>query len=349
VPNLQLVGVADLDGARAAALAGEFGIGWHGTDWEAMVRELRPAVVHVVTQPAFRVEPVRRCAALGVQAVIVEKPLAVSLAEAEELARIAAASGLKVIVNTQRRYFASWVGACAAVARELGPVRQVHVHTNAALGCIGGHVIDMVQRLLGDVAPEAIWATAAGAEDWHTNHPGPAHVLASLTYPDRVRVTLEMSKSGVGVPGCGDFWFSTGLEVQAEHGFLWWTEDRGWGWQAHGSATVHRAPTSFAADDAAGQGAFTEAVGRWLSDPATPHGNRLETALRVFRITTAIEAAAALGTRLAYDETALVDRRPELRALLEQREGVHPERVDWRSCPDTAWRRPAVRISGGTE
>jgi predicted dehydrogenase len=198
-------------------------------------------------------------------------------------------------------------------------------------------MIDLVQSLLGDAEPESVWAAAADAEDFHTNHPGPASVLARLIYAGsggRTAVNLELSKHGIGTPRCKGFWMSGGIEIVAERGLVRWTDVNGWSAILDGSPTLS-GPTDFTTDDALGQAAFTEAIADWLRDESMPHGNRLETALRVYRIVAAIIQSAALGRRVSFTEP-IEDCGQELRDKLVAIEGDHPERVDWKTCRDAA-------------
>lgn len=332
VKSIRVAAAADLDEPRRAEFCRLFSLPRAYGDYRRMLAEEKPDIVHCVTQPSFRVEPVRACAEMGVKAVIVEKPLADSLAVAEEIERIAGDTGLKVIVNTQRRYFASW-RACVQALRQpaAGHIEFIRCLTAPSIGCIGSHVIDMIEALLGDVDPTRVWGAACGAEDWHTNHPGPACALASISYPGRVQLLLEMNKHGVGLSGAPHFWGTMRIDVTTTTGRAWWTEFQGWGCQFAGMAQPVTQPTSFSDDDAAGQGAFTEAVATWLSDHSQPHGNRIETAMRVYRVVCAVLRSAASGQAMDYDPARRDDPLPTLRARLEAIEGVHPERVDWKT------------------
>jgi predicted dehydrogenase len=339
VRSFRSLAAADLDAARLNAFADAFGLPARYGDFRAMLAEQRPDLVHCVTQPSFRVEPVEACAEAGVRAIILEKPLANTLADAQRIRDIAHRTGIKVIVNTQRRYYASWHAACAPIRDgRAGAVRSVRVWSNPSIACVGSHMIDLVQSLLGDVEPDSVWATATDAEDYHTNHPGPASVLARLIYSgsgSRVVVNLDLSKHGVGTPGCPGFWMSGGVEIVAERGFVRWTDTNGWTAVVDGQPTLSGS-TNFVADDALGQAAFTEAIADWLRDESKPHGNRLETALRVYGIVAAIIQSAARGRHVSFGQEPIEDCWQELRQKLVANEGDHPGRVDWKTCRDAA-------------
>lgn len=345
VKSIQIAAVADINPERLVDFANKFNIPGRYADYKQMLDTVKPDLVHCVTQPNFRVEPVRVCAEKGVKAIIIEKPMAENLRAAEEIEKIVADTGIKVIVNTQRRYFKSWTDLCKLVqSGQAGAIRHIHLYTNPAVSCVGSHVLDMVQLLLGDPDPTSVLGTAYGAEDWHTSHPGPASILASIIYPGegdrRISLHMEMSKDGVGVRNCPSFWGSMGFDILCDKGHVWWTESNGWGYQLHGMAQPTIFKTLFSEDDPRGQGAFIEAIATWLRDPNTPHGNRLETAIRVYRIVCTIMQSAARGGRIAYNQATLVDCFDELRQQLIAVEGDDPKRVNWSYCAEAVKPKP---------
>jgi predicted dehydrogenase/nucleoside-diphosphate-sugar epimerase len=94
-----LVGVADRSTEFATALGAELGVPAF-TDVDALMREVRPDVVHVVTPPGTH-EPVAAAALEAGAHIYVEKPFAESSAEAESLLALAAAKGREVCAGHQ--------------------------------------------------------------------------------------------------------------------------------------------------------------------------------------------------------------------------------------------------------
>jgi len=335
VKSIKVVAVADLDEERLNKFADEQDIEGRFTDYVQMLKEVKPDIIHCVTQPNFRVQPVRTCAEHGVKAIIIEKPMAETLKQAEEIEQIANETGIKVIVNTQRRYFASWQRVCELVqSGEAGRVRKIRIVANPSVNCVGSHHIDQIQSLLGEPDPETVLATAYGAEDWHSNHPGPASMFASVVYPDRIALHAEFSKDAVSVPDSPGFWMSCGIDIVTDTGMIRWTECNGTQYQFEGMTKPIRFESNFFDDDPAGQGAFTEAIATWLDDENKPHGNRLETAIRVFRIVCTMIQSASRNGRMKYDPATLEDCYEELHQKLLSIEGDHPERFDWGTCRD---------------
>lgn len=96
LPNVRIVGITDIDEARAREVANRFGI--------AAFRSLKIMategldVVHVLTPPASHAAVALEALALGCH-VLVEKPLATSVEDCERLAEEARARNRKVCVN----------------------------------------------------------------------------------------------------------------------------------------------------------------------------------------------------------------------------------------------------------
>jgi predicted dehydrogenase len=80
-PRARLVGVADADPARAAAVGAEPGLP-HATDLAALAAQVEADAVILVTPPFGRAPQIAAACAAGL-AILAEKPLADSLTEAE--------------------------------------------------------------------------------------------------------------------------------------------------------------------------------------------------------------------------------------------------------------------------
>ena len=98
---MTLVAACDLNPERLRACGERFRVPGLYADFEAMLRTERPDVLHVVTPPRIREEPIRLAAEHGVKAVIVEKPVALTLAQARIIRGIAEQTGIKIAVMEQ--------------------------------------------------------------------------------------------------------------------------------------------------------------------------------------------------------------------------------------------------------
>jgi predicted dehydrogenase len=120
-PSARIIGLADADEGRARELAVRFGI----ADVRPTLRDLldaqRPDVVHILTPPQTH-------AALAIEAmeagchVLVEKPMAVNLEEAEAMEAVARRRGVKLCVDHNHLFDPAFVRAKALV--EQGVIGQ---------------------------------------------------------------------------------------------------------------------------------------------------------------------------------------------------------------------------------
>jgi len=105
-PNAELVAVIDADPSRAT----------HGTDYKPWLGKIDAAVVAVPTQQHFRV--VKDCLEAGVH-VLVEKPIATTLEEADGLLELARAKGLILQVGHLQRFNPAFQALVAQGGRPL--------------------------------------------------------------------------------------------------------------------------------------------------------------------------------------------------------------------------------------
>jgi len=102
LPHLECVAVADLDEALAQRTAAQFGVLACESPSSLLARE-DIDIVHLATPP-FTHGPLGREALQAGKHVLCEKPLAVSMDEALELAALSKAQGLVLAVNMMMRY-----------------------------------------------------------------------------------------------------------------------------------------------------------------------------------------------------------------------------------------------------
>lgn len=101
----ELVGVCDCDLGQARVLADQHGIPWPWVYGDPMVllREQRPDVVHILTPPQTHAELAILAMEAGVH-VLVEKPMAVSLEEADRMVETARRMGVHLCVDHNRLF-----------------------------------------------------------------------------------------------------------------------------------------------------------------------------------------------------------------------------------------------------
>src|ERR1700691_2338545 len=128
IPDLRIVGLADLDVERAKARAAEFSLKdlLVAGDVHALIAESRPDLLFDVVVLSARHEVVSAGLAAGCH-VLSEKPMAETLADARDLVARAKAAGRIHAVVQNRRYLAGVRRIARAVRSDtIGAITGVH-------------------------------------------------------------------------------------------------------------------------------------------------------------------------------------------------------------------------------
>ncbi len=151
--HTDLVAVCDTDPERARHCARRWGAAACYADPARLLAEARPEIVSVCTPDVSHYDVVGEVLrADGVRAVLAEKPLATTLAQAEELARLARERGVTLAVNYGRRYSESHARLRDFLrGGGLGEVRLVRGLYGKGTAHNGTHWFDLVRFFLGEV------------------------------------------------------------------------------------------------------------------------------------------------------------------------------------------------------
>ncbi|GBD23471.1 1,5-anhydro-D-fructose reductase [bacterium HR29] len=132
VPEAELAGIVDTDGARALELASTLGCPAFG-DIEAAVRQARPDAAYVATPDHLHRQPVEALAAAGI-AILVEKPLATTVEDARAMTEAVERAGVHAEVNYGLRWHPAFQEARRAIeSGEVGEVRTLSARMNAPI------------------------------------------------------------------------------------------------------------------------------------------------------------------------------------------------------------------------
>jgi predicted dehydrogenase len=230
--------------AKAAELARRYGIGAVTDDWRRVVED--PAIdAVVIATPDFTHEQFAVAAARAGKHILLQKPMARTVAEGRRIVEAARAAGVFLQVSFMHRYFEEVVRARELLAQKaLGPVYAIRMR-NATPGpdwqawfyrkeSVGGgvvmqlgiHGIDLVRHLFGDIesvsAVTALQKRERRLADGSVVHPdNEDHALAIYRLAGGAIATHEMSMSELA--GCDRF----ALEIYGEGGTLWLRTARG--------------------------------------------------------------------------------------------------------------------------
>jgi predicted dehydrogenase len=120
IPEAQLIAVADADLARAKQVAAELEIDYSYNSVEALVERKDIQAVAIVTPAKFHCAAIKACAGAG-KDIFCEKPLTLTVEEADEVLSVTARAGVRLQPGHVRRYDPSHVRAKKRIeAGEIG-------------------------------------------------------------------------------------------------------------------------------------------------------------------------------------------------------------------------------------
>lgn len=102
IEGAELAGVCDLVPERARRIGEQFGVPWF-TDMHEMMRTVRPDAVSILTESGYHARHAIELAAHGAH-ILVEKPMALTLADADAMIEACDAAGVKLFVVKQNRF-----------------------------------------------------------------------------------------------------------------------------------------------------------------------------------------------------------------------------------------------------
>ncbi len=319
-PRFQVVGLCDIDRARAEAAAARCGDAEVGTDAAEMARRLRPDVFCFCTLPDLRLPMIRAGIAGGARLIAFEKPIALSSAEAMAIRSELEAAGVKAVVSHQHRYGAHYRRVREIIAG--GGLGRIHTVYATAVGWMmhmASHLIDYMRWYNGEA--EALWvmAQAAGRGKLTDNHPSPDYLAGFIQFANGVRGVLECGAGAPDVPEVDYWWRKARIAAQGTEGFA--EVLTGGGWRAVTRAGAESGSGSMNYD--LDMPPYIQEMADWLDDDAKPHPCRFESAYKGHEILMALCRSAALGGQTALPLVEGADEIEMLRQHLPERPALH--------------------------
>ncbi|MGQ9631782.1 MAG: Gfo/Idh/MocA family protein [bacterium] len=133
LPNAELRAVADVREDRAKAVAERCGARLWYKDYRSILEDPEVQAVSITTPDFLHLEPIKDSAAAG-KHILVEKPLATDLRDADEIVRSVRASGVKLMVNYSMRWTPSYSAAKSIISSgEIGEVITANARKDDAI------------------------------------------------------------------------------------------------------------------------------------------------------------------------------------------------------------------------
>ena len=144
VPEVELVGMADTWEEQREAARQKWGFQSIHHDYRQMLRETKPDIVSVCTSTKPRAEVVLEIAGggYGVKAIWAEKPISISLHEADQMIEACREAGIALAVNCLRRWRNDYRQALEMIRQGLiGDLLHVQALGNCGISHNGSHLL----------------------------------------------------------------------------------------------------------------------------------------------------------------------------------------------------------------
>lgn len=227
--GVELVGVADLDEGRRQAVSSQVGVPGFAALGE-LLEGAAPELLVLAVPPAGRVALVEEAVGSGVRGILVEKPFALRLSEAERMTRVCEDGGVVLAVCHQLRFCPEFVELRRAVeSGELGEVRLIQAVGFGNLLDQGPHLIDAARWMAGDrrvlsVMSQRGDAAVAGLPAERrppagAAHPAPPWMTHHLSFEGGARAVIETGALYQRGTSFADEWLQKRLTVVGTEGF----------------------------------------------------------------------------------------------------------------------------------
>jgi predicted dehydrogenase len=194
VPDTVLVAACDPAAEKLRVFGERWGVSALYADVDEMMRQEQPDIVSICTNTGIRHEIAQRVIAHGPKAIFLEKPMAESLRQCDEILAGCAERGIVSAVNCSRRWEPSWTRAKELMRDVVGPPRSVVAYCGGGLSHMGSHLLDLVRYLVDDAPAEWVMGHTPDAEA--TAGEGDLAGLGLITFAGGVTAYINMADAG---------------------------------------------------------------------------------------------------------------------------------------------------------
>jgi predicted dehydrogenase len=151
-PGFDLIAASNRGEEKLRAFGDRRGVTALYPDFRKLLSDERPDVVSICTQSPEKADITIAAAEAGVKAIIVEKAMATSLAEADAMIDACERHGVLLAVNHPNRFSLMNRAAKTVIDRgELGDLGTVTAHAPGGMLHVGTHTFDLMRFWAGDV------------------------------------------------------------------------------------------------------------------------------------------------------------------------------------------------------
>jgi len=221
IPEAAIWAICDSNLERLRAFPGAIPAERRFSDIESLLANFTPDLVHLVTPPTVRLAIITRLVSAGTKAFIIEKPLACSLAEAQQIVTLCRQHGALLVVNHQLPLMGSYRRAKQFLEEgAIGAVERVRVSCNGSPYEQGTHMLDLASFFLGGIRPQRMLGQMAGAGKLTAAHPSPEWMLGRILFEGGAAVDLVFGDIADPRVDPAHFWVGCRVEIVGAKGVI---------------------------------------------------------------------------------------------------------------------------------
>ena len=195
--NVQLVAACDINPENLDKTCDQLNIpGRYASHQDLFEHESVVDLVSVCTYPKLHAEQTIAAANAGARGVLCEKPMCLSLDEADAMIHACRQNNTRLVIAHRHRQSPNFNRARNLIAEgAIGEPRLVWSYLTSCLVDNGTHIVDMMRYLLGD--PEADWVMGQASRKRDTHYQGsPAEEsgMGLVAFKSGTRALLEMGE-----------------------------------------------------------------------------------------------------------------------------------------------------------
>lgn len=195
--NVELVAACDINPQTLNKTCDELNIpGRYASHQDLFEHEADVDLVSVCTYPKVHAEQTIAAANAGAKGVLCEKPMCLSLDEADAMIRACRRNNTRLVIAHRHRQSPNFNKARNLIAEgAIGEPRLVWSYLTSCLVDNGTHIVDMMRYLLGD--PEADWVMGQASRKRDTHYQGSPAEESSMglaAFKTGTRAFLEMGE-----------------------------------------------------------------------------------------------------------------------------------------------------------
>ncbi|MBX3016162.1 MAG: Gfo/Idh/MocA family oxidoreductase, partial [Caldilineaceae bacterium] len=191
--HTEIVAIADSHPEALEVFGNDFNVANRYLDYREMMAKERPDIVSICSWDPMHAEMTIAASTFRPKAILCEKPMAISMGEADAMMIACQRNHVKLAVGHQRRFYSAWEEAKRLVQTgAIGKPTRIWSATRAGMMNTGTHCLDFQLWVLGN--PQPLWVM--GAVERQTDHYIFGHrvedrCMGIIGYPNDVEGVLE--------------------------------------------------------------------------------------------------------------------------------------------------------------